>query len=198
MWWMINILFLCTFPCGNSASFSKKNKNSRTSWGHQFSKGSIQLTNNNTKPCFYFKHSFKGKCIYLPMDVDDRAQETPRPTLPVHVEHSQDLQEANPSGKYQRIKADTVRACRQLCKLCEWVFGLQQFLWESILGLQVFLFSLSWRNIRAALVSPGSHWAELTSALFIDHCTSCFQTSCHIGFIIFFLRDYVLCTFLKL
>lgn len=44
------------------------------------------------------------------MDVDDRAQEAPCSTLPVHVEHSQDLQEANPSGKSQRLKADIVRA----------------------------------------------------------------------------------------
>lgn len=183
-----------------TASFNKKkqNQNSRTSWGYQFSKGGIQLTNNSTKPCFHFKCSFKGKCVYLPMDVDYGAQETPRPTLPVHMEHSQDLQEANPSGKYQCLKADAVCACRQVCKLCEWVFGLQQFLWESILGLQVFLFPFSWRNIWAALVSPGSHWAELISDLYIDHCTSCFQTSCHIGFILFILWDYVLCTFLKL
>lgn len=183
-----------------TASFSKNKKINKTAgcWGHQFSEGSVQLTNNNTELCFYFKCSFKGKCIYLPMDVDDRAQETPRPTLPVHVEHSQDLQEANAPGKYQHLKADVVRACRHISKLCKWVFELQ-FLWESILGLQVFLFPLSWRSIRVAFVSPGSHWVELTSALFIDHFwTSWFKTSCHSCFIIFFLWDYMLCTFLKL
>lgn len=33
------------------------------------------------------------------MDKDNRAQETPGPSLSVHVEHPQDLQEANPPGK---------------------------------------------------------------------------------------------------
>ena len=33
------------------------------------------------------------------MDEDDGAEETPGSSLPVHVEHSQDLQEANPSEK---------------------------------------------------------------------------------------------------
>lgn len=40
---------------------------------------------------------------YLSMDEDDGAEETPGPPLPVHVEHSEDLQEADPPGKYQRL-----------------------------------------------------------------------------------------------
>lgn len=63
--------------------------------------------------------TFTGRRVYLPMDVDNRAQETPCSTLPVHMEHSQDLQEANPSGKLQRLEADTVRACRHVLKVCE-------------------------------------------------------------------------------
>lgn len=65
----------------------------------------------------YLKCTFQGKRVYLPMDVDNRAQETPGSTLPVHVEHSQDLQEANPSGKFQRLKADIVHACRHVWRL---------------------------------------------------------------------------------
>lgn len=67
----------------------------------------------------YLKCTFKGKRVYLPMNVDNRAQETPCSTLPVHMEHSQDLQEANPSGKFQRLKADIVQACSHVWKLCE-------------------------------------------------------------------------------
>lgn len=47
------------------------------------------------------KCTLKGKRVYLAMDVDNRAQKTPCSTLPVHMEHSQDLQEANPSGKFR-------------------------------------------------------------------------------------------------
>lgn len=64
----------------------------------------------------YLKSTFKGTRVYLPMDVDYRAQETPCSALPVHVEHSQDLQEANPSGKVQDLKADVVRACKHVWK----------------------------------------------------------------------------------
>lgn len=41
----------------------------------------------------------KAVIVYLPMDEDNRAQETPGSSLPVYVEHTQDLQEANPPGK---------------------------------------------------------------------------------------------------
>lgn len=72
------------------------------------------------------------------MDVDNRAQETPCSTLPVHVQHSQDLQEANPSGKFQCLKADIVHACRHVWKLCQWVIGLQQLFWGSFNGCRCF------------------------------------------------------------
>lgn len=38
------------------------------------------------------------------MDKNNRAQETPGSSLPVHVEHSQNLQETNPPGKSQVLK----------------------------------------------------------------------------------------------
>lgn len=170
------------FPCGNSASFSKKTKTAGQVEDINSLKGASSLL-IITRSFFNPTCGFKRKRVYLPMDVDDRAQEAPCSTLPVHVEHSQDLQEANPSGKSQRLKADIVRAWRYVCRLCEWVFGLQQSLWESIFVLQVFLFPLSWRRIRAAFVSPGSHWPGMTSALFIDH----FCTSCTIYALLFFL-----------
>lgn len=50
------------------------------------------------------KSAFKGKTVYLPMDEDNRSQETPGSSLPVHMEHSQDLQEANPSWEKKGIK----------------------------------------------------------------------------------------------
>lgn len=40
---------------------------------------------------------------YLAMDKNNRAQETPGSSLPVDMEHTQDLQEANPSGKQQAV-----------------------------------------------------------------------------------------------
>lgn len=61
---------------------------------------SIQLTRNNQKPWRLrtWNAILKAVIVYLPMDEDNRAKETPRSSLPVHMEHSQDLQEANPSG----------------------------------------------------------------------------------------------------
>lgn len=62
---------------------------------------SLQLANNNQKGwCLWIINVFlKAAIVYLPMDEDNGAQETPGPSLPVHMEHSQDLQEANPSGR---------------------------------------------------------------------------------------------------
>lgn len=44
-------------------------------------------------------NQIRDKRLYLSVDEHNRAQETPGPSLPVHVEHSQDLQEANSPGK---------------------------------------------------------------------------------------------------
>lgn len=41
----------------------------------------------------------KALTVYLSMDEDNGAKQTPGSSLAVHMEHSQDLQEANPSGK---------------------------------------------------------------------------------------------------
>lgn len=45
---------------------------------------------------------------HLPMDEDDGAQEPPGSALSVHVKHSQDLQEANPSGTQTCSSAQVV------------------------------------------------------------------------------------------
>lgn len=48
--------------------------------------------------------AFKGVIVYLPMDEDNWAQETPRSSLSVNVEHTQDLQKANPPGQLKNRK----------------------------------------------------------------------------------------------
>lgn len=63
------------------------------------------------------KSAFKGKTVYLPMDEDNRAQETPGSSLPVHMEHSQDLQETNPSWEKKALKCFSFAQSKNMFRL---------------------------------------------------------------------------------